>query len=256
MAAWAAAGALVAFVCAFGVAVVVGTDALTTSPVAQSQFTAWFVIAGAVAVLLTAPIAGVAACGWARRATVRGPLEADVRWPVTAIQPAFAVLMFATGVAGGSAVVGAAIPHALMPALPEWLAVLWSAVAVLGALGLVTGAIYQPLDAVAMAGGLSLAGASAWLALGPLFDHLPRVVSTLALSISPVVAVSAASTVDIFHVEPIYQLSPLAHGQASYPPAAVVGVAYLTTAAALCMVAVWRLSGSGERSRTRKDMAA
>ena len=48
MAAWAAAGALVAFVCALGVAVLVGTDALRASPVAQSQFTAWFVIAEAL----------------------------------------------------------------------------------------------------------------------------------------------------------------------------------------------------------------
>ena len=49
-------GVVMAFTCALVVGVFVGLDALRTSAVAQSQFTAWFVMADAIAMLVAAPL--------------------------------------------------------------------------------------------------------------------------------------------------------------------------------------------------------
>jgi hypothetical protein len=250
MTVWGGAGLLVALAIALAVGTIVGPAELLTSPAAQSQFTGWFVIGEVLALLVVAPVAGVLACAWARRTTDRWRCGADVGSSGASRQVLVAVLLFATGVVVGSGAVGGAIVGGMIPSLPRWLAVLWSATALLGAIGALSGAYCrQALDAVAIAVGVSSVSCLAWLALGPVVESFSVAATAAALSVSPVVTVASASAVDIFHLEPIYQLSFIAHGQASYPPPVPVGVGYLTVAAALYALAGWRLDRPGATFR-------
>ena len=93
-------------------------------------------------------------------------------------------------------------------------AVLWSAALALAAFGALCGRMFrEPLDAAACAVGLALLTAFALFAAGPVLDGIPTRLLDAALAANPIVATAAAASIDIFRMDLLYQLSPLAHRQ-------------------------------------------
>jgi hypothetical protein len=75
----------------------------------------------------------------------------------------------------------------------------------------------EPLDAAACATGLALLTAFALFAGGPVLDSIPPWFLTAALAVNPIVATATSANIDLFRMDLLYQLSPLAHRHVEYP---------------------------------------
>ena len=113
-------------------------------------------------------------------------------------------------------------------------AILWSAALALAAFGALCGRMSrEPLDAAACAVGLALLTAFALFAAGPVLDSIPAGLLHAALAANPIVATAAAASIDIFRMDLLYQLSPLAHRQVDYPSFTAAFGAYVSVAVVL-----------------------
>jgi len=90
----------------------------------------------------------------------------------------------------------------------------------------------EPLDAAACATCVALLTGFAVFASGPVLDDLPRWVLEAALAVNPVVATASSAGIDIFRMDLLYQLSPLAHRQVEYPEFSTTFGAYVLSASA------------------------
>jgi hypothetical protein len=130
---------------------------------------------------------------------------------------------------------------------------IWRAHAIVGAAALALmalaaacgAAFREPLDAAAAAVGLAAIVTVGVFAAGPSLDGLPRPLLEGALTVNPIVVTAGAADVDIFRMEPLYRLSPVAHRTIDYPDTVTAFVTYVSIAV------VWTLLTRGpSRKRT------
>jgi hypothetical protein len=88
----------------------------------------------------------------------------------------------------------------------------------------------DPLDAIALALGLTGSVLLGVLVAGPLADALPALLATVLLGASPLVAVASAADIDLLRSPLLYEWSPLAHRGISAPawPASMAGFLVMT----------------------------
>jgi hypothetical protein len=111
--------------------------------------------------------------------------------------------------------------------------ILWAAALALATLGAMCAAIFgEPLDAAACAIGAALFAATALFVGGPALDNIPRWLLDASLVANPIVATAASANIDLFRMDLLYQLSPLAHRHVEYPAATTTFAAYVLIAAA------------------------
>jgi hypothetical protein len=104
----------------------------------------------------------------------------------------------------------------------------------------------DPLDRIAVAGLIGLSAAFGLFAFGALTTTWPTSLLNVLLVLNPVVAVASASGVDIFHGALLYQISPIAHREFSYPAWPLAAAVYACAAGAT-LLAVARVRRSGAR---------
>ena len=126
----------------------------------------------------------------------------------------------------GDALVFAARSHITLAAVAMALAT-WGAVCGLWFRNAMDAAGVSLLTTLVAAGGLLVGGTFS--------AELPRSLVAAGLIASPLVAVSSASQIDLFHSDVLYQISPLAHVQIDYPTWTLATACYLT-AAGLCIL--------------------
>ena len=101
----------------------------------------------------------------------------------------------------------------------------------LGLLGAWAGlAFAHPLDAVGSTLAVALVLSFGILAAGPLIADVPRSLIEAALFASPLVTSAAAANIDLFRIELLYQLSPLASLGFGYPSWGVACALYALAA--------------------------
>ena len=208
------------------------------------MFTAFFV-SGANLLLAEAALLGV----WAplqglftaiRVRSTYGELDgfSPVNWRLHAAgRLARALIVPATALT----LVSAAIAFAMRTSLDAGViwrahAILWAAALALMALGAACSAAFgESLDAAACAVGLALLATAGLFAAGPALDSVPRALLDGALTVNPIVATAAAANVDIFRMEPLYRLSPIAHRPIEYPDPTTAFVTQMAIAVILTM---------------------
>jgi hypothetical protein len=137
---------------------------------------------------------------------------------------------------------GAAMPT---DALLRSHAILGAAALAFAALGAACGATFrEPLDAGASAIGIALLAAFALFGGGPALDSIPRWLLHAALVVNPIVATAASANIDLFRMDLLYQLSPLAHRHVEYPAFGLALTVYVLIAV------TWLLLGS-DRLKTK-----
>lgn len=110
---------------------------------------------------------------------------------------------------------------------------LWAAALALATLGAVCAPMFEePLDAAACAIGVALAATTPVFVGGPALDSIPRWLVNASLVANPIVATAASANIDLFRMDLLYRLSPLAHGHVEYPAATTTLAAYVLIAAA------------------------
>lgn len=110
----------------------------------------------------------------------------------------------------------------------------------LAALGAAAGAMTRdPLDAAAISLTTALIASAGVLVAGNIVADAPRRLVELALLASPLTATTSAAHVDLAHMEPLYQISPLAHLTIDYP-SWYAACAWHTGVAVACLVTlIW-----------------
>jgi hypothetical protein len=205
----------------------------------------------AAAAIVGAPLMGAALAATARRRALApvwrrresAPLlrggALTLWWPI-AVGVALFVLVSAvvTTLAwgfSGDTLVFVATSHATLGAVTLGLA----------AVGALCGSLVRdPLDAGAMAAGLSVATAAGVLLAGGAVADAPGTLIDIALLASPLVAVASSAHVDLVRMEPLYQISPLAHRAFDYPSWYAATSWHLAVTVA-CFVAVGRVGRTG-----------
>ena len=116
--------------------------------------------------------------------------------------------------------------------------VLLAAIAALAGGGALCRACFpDPLDAVGAAILIGIAITLGLFAAGPATGLLSTTAIDGALAANPIVAVSSALNIDILRGPLLYQLSPIAHRQFSYPTWWYAGALYAVAAAAAFLLA-------------------
>jgi hypothetical protein len=195
-------------------------------------------LAEAALLVVLAPLAGVFA-GIRVRSTY-GDLDGfpPLRWRLHAAgRLARALIARATILTIASAAIAFAVRTSLeADAIWRAHALVWAAALALMALGAACSAAFaESLDAAACAVGLAVLVGAGVFAAGPALDRVPRTLLEGALIVNPVVATAAAANVDIFRMEPLYRLSPLAHTAIEYPEATTAFVTQVAIAVILTM---------------------
>lgn len=160
---------------------------------------AYVLIGEAAAVVVAAPLAGVALAG--RR--LRG-----LRW-------ALIVLALFAGVSVSWTILVAHVPW---PTALQAHLTLGAATLALGALGIWCGSAFRdPLDAAAWSVAVALIATCGLLSLGSFSADLPTPIVNAALLANPIVAVASAANIDLLRFEFLYQVSPIVHRTFDYP---------------------------------------
>jgi hypothetical protein len=94
-------------------------------------------------------------------------------------------------------------------------------------------AFSDPLDAAACSLTIVLLAAGGLLVAGASVSEAPRALLDLAMTASPLIAMTSAAHIDIVRMDMLYVISPLAHLQVSYPSWQTACAAY-SLVAALC----------------------
>ena len=101
----------------------------------------------------------------------------------------------------------------------------------LSAWGAFCGASFRdPLDAAAVSLLVTLVAAGGLLVAGAVVADMPQRMLGLGLAASPLVVIASAARIDIVRMDLLYQISPLAHMQMTYPAWHSAAVAYLALA--------------------------
>lgn len=123
--------------------------------------------------------------------------------------------------------------------------VLWAAAMALATLGAVCAPLFdEPLDAVACAIGIALVVTTPVFVGGPALDSIPRWLVNASLVVNPIVATAASANIDLFRMDLLYRLSPLAHGHVEYPAATTAFAVYVLLAAALLLLTARQCNSS------------
>ena len=193
-------------------------------------------------VLVVAPLVGVV--------TVRNVAVADhddgrrhagplaVAWPLLASVACVASGSAALTLVGIGTRPGAA---AFVVASHATLAAVALALTVFGALCAVR--LRDPLDAAGCSLAVVLAATGGLFAGGGWIADLPPRMLESALAANPLVAMASSANIDIFRMDLLYRISPLAHIGVEYPPWSHVCAGYLVTAAA-CFTGLTLTSGN------------
>lgn len=199
---------------------------------------AWLYCAGFI--IIAAPLAGVAAA-WSRKSLggLAAPMGAAaealaIAWPLLVAVLLFiavsALLRLALADAPGAAEF-TATSHATMAAVAFALAVF----------GAFCGASFaDPLDGAACSLSLVLLAAAGVLVGGASLEFVPPPFIDLALTASPMVAMTSAARIDILRMDALYQISPLAHLQVDYPAWHTASGWYLVFAFSSYLGLVWK----------------
>jgi hypothetical protein len=128
-------------------------------------------------------------------------------------------------------------------------AVLASATVALAALGALLATIFRnPLDAGAVALGVSLTAAYGVLVAGAPVGGLSTAWLETALLASPIMTIATAAQLDLVRTDIWYQVSPLAHVRLEYPALGAVCGTYLLAAGAGFVAAAMRANGARVRT--------
>ena len=92
------------------------------------------------------------------------------------------------------------------------------------------GCFRNPLDAAGISLLTTLVATMGLLVSGTIAADLPRSLVNAGLTASPLVAVTSAGQIDLFHSDLLYQISPLAHTQINYPTWTLATACYLAGA--------------------------
>jgi len=148
-----------------------------------------------LALMVIAPIAGVACRTWQRRAVILG-----------------------FSLAGGALIVFAVAGRTPLELILRSQLTLGAAVCAAATVGgLCRVLLADRLDAAAVGLVISIGLTGAVLAAGPPAGDLPTPLLNAALLASPLVATASAANIDLLHGEPLYQLLPIAHRRFDYP---------------------------------------
>jgi hypothetical protein len=179
-----------------------------------------------VAVVVIAPLAGVALAGHGFRALRR------------------AAILFAVmgGVSISSAILIARVPWQTAMAAHLTLGTAAIALAVLG--GWCGSTFRDPLDAAACSVTVALIATCGLFFLGSTGADLPTPVVNAALLVNPIVAVASAANIDLLRFEFLYQISPIAHRRFDYPAWHL---------AAACFALVSLMAGAGAARARRRE---
>jgi hypothetical protein len=116
--------------------------------------------------------------------------------------------------------------------------ILWAAALTLATLGAVCAPMFdEPLDAAACAIGIALVVTTPVFVGGPALDSIPRWLVNASLVVNPIVATAASANIDLFRMDLLYRLSPLAHGHIEYPAASTTFAVYVLLAAVSLLLA-------------------
>jgi hypothetical protein len=191
----------------------------------------------AAAVIVGAPLLGVVLSRPRDQSPPRGTLEV-LRAAIAAV----------SALVGGSA----AVTLASVGLQPRIAGIVFESHATLAATALAltlagaacAAALDDPLDAAGVSLAMSLVVSVGLLVGGAGVGDAPRWLVSLALMASPLVAVASATQVDIVRMEPLYQMSPLAHLSIDYPTwyAALawhLAMAIVCGALMICMQRTW-----------------
>jgi hypothetical protein len=190
----------------------------------------------AVAVIVGAPLVGVALS--------RPGGSPPVRAIITVRRSMLAVLAL---VVVSALLTLAATTPALDQLAPVWQshATLASVALALVLLGAACGSVFRdPLDAAAVGAGASLLMAGGMLAGGARIADLPRGVIEAGMLASPLIAIAGSAHVDLLRIEPLYQISPLAHLSIDYPAWSASAAWHLTVASACTAILAWTGRGA------------
>jgi hypothetical protein len=182
---------------------------------AQLQASVLFSVIAIAAVL--APLSGVAAISAARASAGGHGLRGGLRgtwsetWPLITGATLFVLSAVACGLALGAS-------NNFSPAIVTSHATLWACTVSLCMLGLYCGVTFaDPLDAAAVAIGVSAIAASGVFVVGPLIEGAPTALVNAALLLSPFAATAASGGIDLVRTGLLYRVSPLAHMNFDYP---------------------------------------
>jgi hypothetical protein len=186
----------------------------------------------AAAVIAGAPLLGVAAC----REDDAGPPRGVVR--------TIGTVVLAVGALGMASALVTVLGRGVSA---ETLALVWQSHAMLAAvalalalLGAACGAAFRdPLVGAAVSLAVTVVAAAGVLVAGAGVADLPRSALALALTASPLVAVASAAHIDIVRMEPLYQISPLAHLSIEYPAWRIALAWHLAVAVACGVALTW-----------------
>ena len=199
---------------------------------------AWLYCAGFITI--AAPLAGVAAA-WSRK-PLRGlaASEGAAAEALATARPLLVAVLLFTAVSALLTLALADAPGAatFTATSHATLAAVALALAVFGAF---CGASFaDPLDAAACSLGLVLLTAAGVLVAGASLERVPPAFIDLALTASPLVAMTSAARIDILRMDTLYQISPLAHLQVEYPAWYTAAGWYLLFAFSSYLGLVWK----------------
>ena len=100
-------------------------------------------------------------------------------------------------------------------------------------------AFADPLDGAACSLGLVLLASAGVLVAGASLELVPPRFIDLALTASPLVAMTSAARIDILRMDVLYQISPLAHVQVDYPTWYAASGWFLVVAFSCFLGLVW-----------------
>ena len=183
-----------------------------------------------VLVAIAAALAGVAShSGASGTAAINGTGRRIVVMMATVSFPIAAMTLVSFGL-GTIFLVSPNTPLTALAAAHVLLGATGFLFAAIGALA----AAYVPheLDAALIAVGSALLAGVGALGAGPLMAAWPERALNIILTLTPPVAIGAAANIDVFHLDAVYRVSPIAHVQFAYPSWPVAIVLYLTLALA------------------------
>jgi len=186
----------------------------------------------AALVVVGGPLVGIAAAH-AQRGTRDTPRR--LPWLAQGAVRMLACGLLFTGVSAGLMTLAWGTGADTVRAIAAGQATLLCAALAVTALGAMAGSWFrEPLDAVIASVVVVGPPALGVLLFGPLLEGAAAGTLTGALMASPVAAAATAADIDIFRMDPLYQLSPVAHMSATYPDWQSVCQLYLLVALFAC----------------------
>jgi hypothetical protein len=188
-------------------------------------------------IIVAAPLAGVGVTMWRRPERVAFPV---VSGATTILALAAGVFVLASATLSVF-VFGHTSPDALSYVATSH-ATMWAVAFALATFGAFCGSLFaDPLDAAACSVLVVLAATGGLLVTGASFADAPLPLIDVAVTASPLIAMTSSAHIDISRMAVPYQMSPLAHLQVQYPTWYAASAWYLAFAV-ICLLGLrWKV---------------